>query len=213
MAQLDVQPKKQNTSWLPWLLLALGLIALIIFLSRGCNGAADHTAAGDKDSGATTETGVTAVTGSTADWNNVDFNAPAAAYEEITDPSVNVRGGEGYAIYSLGENVLFDTDKSTLKSEAESNLKQIAGSLAKRFNRGDIRIYGHTDAEGSAGYNKQLAEQRAEAVKAWLVSNAQISEQNISLHPVGESDPVASNATESGKQQNRRVEIVARSSK
>ena len=220
MAQLDVQPKKRTTPWWLWLLLALVLLGIIFYLSKGCNKTAD-TAVGTGDSTTTathrsgndTGAGVTGATsGATAaGWDNIDFNSPAASYEEITDTSIGVRGGNGYAIYSLGENVLFETDKSAVKGQAESNLKQIASSLSKRFNGGQIRVYGYTDAEGSAGYNKQLAEQRAEAVKNWLVKNGQISEQNISLHPVGESRPVASNATEGGRQQNRRVEIVAKS--
>ena len=218
MAQLDVQPKKRTTPWWLWLLLALVLLAIIFFLSKGCNRTADNAVAGGTDTSANAtasgaETGATGVTGNTADWNNVDFNSPVASYEEITDTSIGVRGGNGYAIYSLGENVLFDTDKSTIRAEAASNLKQIASSLSKRFNGGQIRIFGYTDAEGSAGYNKQLAEQRAEAVKAWLVQNGQITDQNVSVHPVGESRPVASNSTESGRQQNRRVEIVAKSNK
>jgi hypothetical protein len=61
----------------------------------------------------------------------------------------------------------------------------------------------------SAGSNKELAEQRAEAVRAWLAKNGNMSEGNISVHPVGESQPTASNATEQGRQKNRRVEIVA----
>lgn len=211
MAQLDVQPKKRSSPWWIWLLVALALIGIIIFLSRGCNRTVNDTTATTRDSGSSAATGATGVTGAATDWNGINFNSPAASYDEITDSSINVRGGDGYAIYSLGENVLFDTDKSTIKADAGSNLKQLAASLSKRFSNGEIRVYGHTDAEGSAGYNKQLAEQRAEAVKAWLVKNAQISEQNISLHPVGESQPVASNATESGRQQNRRVEIVAKS--
>ena len=216
MAQLDVQPKKHNGSWLPWLLLVLGLIALAWFLSRGCNGTADHTTATTTDSGSvsgTTSNEVTAATSPSGDWNGINFNSPAAAYDEITDSSINVRGGDGYAIYSLGENVLFETDKAAIRGDAQTNLKQLTGSLAKRFNNGEIRIYGHTDAKGSAGYNQQLAEQRAEAVKDWLIKNGKIDAQSISVHPVGESDPVASNATESGRQQNRRVEIVARSKK
>lgn len=214
MAQLDVQPKKRTTPWWLWLLLALVLLAIIFFLSKGCNRTADNVAAGTGDTTARTENagaGVTGVTGAAADWNSVDFNSPAASYEEITDTSIGVRGSNGYAIYSLGENVLFDSDKSTIREQAASNLQQISGSLSKRFNGGQIRVYGYTDAEGSAGYNKQLAEQRAEAVKAWLVKNGQVSEQAISVQPVGESRPVASNATESGRQQNRRVEIVAKS--
>jgi outer membrane protein OmpA-like peptidoglycan-associated protein len=143
-------------------------------------------------------------------WEGVDFNAPAVSYEEITDKTVNVRGANNYAIYSVGENILFDEGKSTIRSNAEKNLKQIAGSIEKRYKEGEIRVYGHTDSVGSSAANKQLAEQRAEAVRDWLLKNGKVPESRISLHSIGESEPVASNASEKGREQNRRVEIVAR---
>ncbi len=110
----------------------------------------------------------------------------------------------------MGENILFDEGKATIKSDAAQNLKQISASIEKRHTGGNVRIYGHTDATGSAGANKELAEQRAEAVRNWLVQNGAIADTRVSLHPVGESQPVASNATEQGREQNRRVEIVSR---
>lgn len=214
MADLDVQPKKKSGSILPWVLLGLGLLALIIFLARGCN---DNNV---KDGAATTTDSVTNTVSNTAStatervrdwWDDVDFNAPAAKYDEITDRNVNVRGNNNYGIYGINETVLFDEGKSTIRSGAESDLKQIAASIGKRYNGGNIRVYGYTDAVGSAGYNKELAEQRAQAVQNWLVKNGNVSENRISVHPVGEANPVASNATEKGRQQNRRVEIVAHS--
>jgi outer membrane protein OmpA-like peptidoglycan-associated protein len=204
MADLNVQPKKK--SMLPWILLILGLLALLFFLLRGC---------GDKDNDAvaTTDT-VSAAPGNTAaasgSWDDVDFNAPAATYPEITDTNITVRGNTNYGIYGLGENILFDEGKSTIKADAEENLKQITTSIAQRYKGADIRIYGYTDAVGSAGYNKELAEQRAQAVSAWLTANGNIGNDKISLQPVGEERPVATNATSEGRKQNRRVEIVAR---
>lgn len=205
MAELNVQPKKGIPSWV-WLLLGIVLLAILFFLVRSCNETKDVVAT-DSDTTATTNNDVTL---NPATWDNIDFNSPEAAYDEISDKNINVRGGNGYAIYSLGENILFDSDKSTIRPQAEENLKQIAGSLTKRYNGGQIRVYGYTDAEGSAGYNKQLAEQRAEAVKSWLMKNNNLTEDRITVHPVGEARPTASNATQSGRQQNRRVEIVAR---
>lgn len=211
MADLDVQPKKQSKSLLPWILLGLGVLALLIFLARGCNNK-DNTAATTTTDSSSTNVATTTNTGNRDGdaWGNIDFNAPRVAYSEITDKNIDVRGNNNYGIYGLGENILFDEGKSTLRSSAEANLKQIAASIGQRYNGGNVRVYGHTDAVGSAGYNKELAEQRAQAVRDWLVKNGNITEGNISLHAVGESQPVASNATEEGRQQNRRVEIVAR---
>lgn len=212
MADLNVQPK-QKKSLLPWLLLALGLIALIFFLTKGCNNDKSGNAATDSTTASTsTGAGTTTDSGGAAGqaWGDVDFNAPAAAYDEITDKNINVRGNNNFGIYSLGENILFDEGKSTLRPDAEQNLKQISASIGKRYKGGNVRVYGYTDAVGSAGYNKELAQQRAEAVRGWLAKSGNIPEGNISMEPVGEARPVASNSTEQGRQQNRRVEIVAK---
>lgn len=211
MADLDVQPKKSNPIW-PWILLGLVVIAAIFFLTRNRN---DH----DNTVAATTDTvsnSVSTTTSNTAQsvrnwWDDVDFNAPATRYDEVTNKNVDVRGNNNYGIYGINENILFDEGKSTIRSSAEADLRQVAASINKRYNGGEVRVYGHTDAVGSAGSNKELAEQRAEAVRNWLVKNGNITETHITLHPVGESQPVASNATEAGRQQNRRVEIVAHS--
>lgn len=219
MAELNVQPKKKS-SILPWVLLLLAIIAVAWFLTR------------DKDVDSAANTVVTDTTAvdsisstpvlnrpdtaeinsrSTAnnDWNSVDFNAPVVKYEEITDQNINVQGNTSYGIYSIGESVLFDEGKAELRSNAKANLNQIKSSLLKRYEGSDIRVYGYTDTEGSSETNKDLAARRANAVKDWLQTNG-IDASRISVNAVGEARPAASNATEQGRQQNRRVEIVAR---
>jgi outer membrane protein OmpA-like peptidoglycan-associated protein len=209
MAELNVQPKRKG-SILPWIILGLVILALIYFLVRGCDGGASNGTAGDSTSRGD-KIGVTSTPDDgTSLWGDVDFNAPEMTYDEITDKNINVRGNERYAIYGLGENILFDEGKATIRSQAEQNLKQITASIAKRYNDGNIRIYGHTDATGSAGNNKELAERRAEAVRNWLVQNGAITNNRVTVNAIGESQPVASNSTDEGREQNRRVEIVAR---
>src|SRR4051812_19795403 len=120
MADLNVQPK-QKKSWLPWLLLILAIILILFFLLRGCNndkssaGGADSVSAANGASGATTQgaTGNTtapppAPASTGVAWGDIDFNAPAATYDEITNKNISVRGGNNYTIYGLGENILFD---------------------------------------------------------------------------------------------------------
>lgn len=211
MADLDVQPKKKN-SILPWVLLGLGILALLIFLARGCNDKDTRdNAAATTDSATSTVSNAAENTAATVKnwWDDIDFNAPATKYDEVTNKDVDVRGNNRYGIYGVNETVLFDEGKSTIRPQAEASLKQIAASITKRYGSGNVRVYGYTDAVGSAASNKELAEQRAEAVRNWLAKNGNIGESKISVHPVGESQPVASNATEKGRQQNRRVEIVA----
>ncbi len=216
MADLDVQPKKKSNSWL-WLLLLLILVLLIVFFARSCNkngattGTSDSTTA-KKDTGAAVAT-TTPSTTTTPDWSDIDRNAPSVAYGEITNKNITVRGNDNYGIYSLGENILFDEGKSTIRKDAEQNLKEVVASINKRFNGGNLRVYGYTDSIGSKESNKELAQQRAEAVKTWLASNGGFDSSKISINAVGDNAPVATNATSAGRQQNRRVEIVARKAK
>ena len=101
-----------------------------------------------------------------ADWSNLDI--ATENWEMFKAGDLEVRKNEDYSVYSLEENILFDTDKAEIKKGAEASLKEISTSIAERSKNGAVRVYGYTDARGSAGYNKQLAEQRAEAVKNWL---------------------------------------------
>ena len=209
MAELHVQPKKR-ASILPWALLLLLIAALVYwFLIRKHDNTAS-TPANTADSSTTRPS--TASETTTDNWSDVDFDAPTMQYDEVTNGDIQVRGTTNYGIYGLGENILFDEGKATIKPEAESNLKQITSSISKRYASGNVRVYGYTDAQGSSGANKELAQQRADAVKAWLQSNG-IDQSRISVNAIGEAKPVATNNTEAGRQQNRRVEIVARSGK
>ncbi|MCW3089065.1 MAG: rane protein [Ferruginibacter sp.] len=215
MAELNVQPKKK-TSVLPWIVLILGAIALIWFLSRNKDKTNKDTVQNTTtDSTTTATTNNTASTGAhtgDADWSGIDFGAPSVQYEEVTNRDIETRGSNNYAIYGLGERILFDEGKATIRSDAENNLKQVANSINKRYNGGEVRVYGYTDAQGDAAANKELAQQRADAVKTWLQRNG-INGSRISVNAIGEAKPAASNSTEQGRQQNRRVEIVARSNK
>ena len=208
MAHLEVKPKS-SSPW--WLLVLIGLIALavILFLLKGCG---RHATTG-KDSTATatdtSATGAKAIAATAPDWNNVDFNSPATTDPDITDKDIAVSGNDKYTIYTLGENILFATDKNALGSNAEAKLKQITASLNKRFKGASIGIYGSTDSKGDAAHNKQLGADRANAVKDWMLKNGGIDGAKLSIHSLGESKPVATNATASGRQQNRNVMIVA----
>ena len=199
MAELDVQPKKKSPWWI-WLIVAL-IIIVLAFLVRGCSD--------NKSAAISSIDSTVAVEASTVpDWDHVNFDSPNASFEEITDSAVSVRGNDSYTIYGLGENVLFASGKSVVQGQAEMQLNQISRSLEKRFKDSPIAIYGNTDDIGDAGQNKALGQERAEAVKQWLVKNAGITAQHITVRSRGQSDPVASNATEDGRKMNRRVEIV-----
>jgi outer membrane protein OmpA-like peptidoglycan-associated protein len=200
MAELDVQPKKSNP-WI-WILLALIAIVILFFLLKGCNSKTATVTATDS-----TTTKTVAVT--QPDWSKVDFNAAKANDADVTDPAIAVTGNDQYTIYTLGENILFATDQNALQGTAGDKLKQIVASLNKRFKGASIGVYGSTDSTGTAGHNKMLGAERAAAVKNWLVQTGGLDSTLVSIHSLGETKPVATNATATGRQQNRNVSIVA----
>lgn len=115
-------------------------------------------------------------------------------------------------VISLEGDVLFDFDRFDLRGEAEP-LLQKAIEVVRRYPGRRITLAGHTDAKGARPYNLTLSEQRAEAVKAWLVTHGVAAEQ-ITTRGYGQSRPVAPNANPdgsdnpTGRQKNRRVEII-----
>ncbi len=108
-------------------------------------------------------------------------------------------------VLNIGD-VLFETDKATLKPGATLNLGKLVQVLNEHPDRGII-IEGHTDSTGSADYNRELSQRRAEAVADFLRSRG-IQEDRIMARGYGENYPVTTNNTVAGRQQNRRVEIV-----
>lgn len=131
-------------------------------------------------------------------------------FEEVNLSDVSVRGDGDYNVYSVGEDVLFDTDKADIKPSAAKALEQITGSIGKRFASSAVQVMGFADSRASAGYNKELSEKRAEAVKNYLVSRGKIDASRVSVEAMGEAMPAASNATAEGRKENRRVEIAVR---
>lgn len=105
--------------------------------------------------------------------------------------------------------ILFDFDKDTLRPESKETLDQIAQLLEQNAEL-KLQIVGHTDNRGTAGYNMDLSERRAEKVVEALVTEYKIDEDRLSYSGAGATMPVASNATEEGRAKNRRVELVAK---
>jgi len=106
---------------------------------------------------------------------------------------------------TLGD-ILFDVDQATLKPGAMQNLYQLVTFLKEYPDRA-LLIEGHTDSTGTDSYNLSLSERRAESVRNFLVSNG-IPPERILSRGYGKDYPVASNDSSSGRQQNRRVEVV-----
>jgi outer membrane protein OmpA-like peptidoglycan-associated protein len=103
-------------------------------------------------------------------------------------------------------DVLFDTAKYSLRPEAREKLAKVSGILAGHPGL-RMQVEGHTDSVGGDDYNQQLSEQRAMSVRDYL-TQAGIPLASVTSRGFGKTQPVASNTTGSGRQQNRRVELV-----
>ncbi|MFA7418068.1 MAG: OmpA family protein [Melioribacteraceae bacterium] len=109
-------------------------------------------------------------------------------------------------VITLSGSVLFVSDKSELLPAAQNRLNQVADALLANKER-RLTVEGHTDSQGSPSYNQQLSQQRAEAVRSYLISRGYPSEL-IQAQGIGESRPVADNSSVEGRANNRRVEII-----
>jgi len=103
------------------------------------------------------------------------------------------------------KNVLFEFNSSVLKTGSYTVLDNIVREMLKDTSV-NFTIDGHSSIEGTAEYNQSLSEDRANAVMLYII-NAGVPSGNLSARGFGASKPVASNDTESGREQNRRVEI------
>ena len=120
-------------------------------------------------------------------------------------------GGLADALKSKGSvtvrNILFDTGKATIKPESAGTLAVIADAL-KSDETLKVEIQGHTDNVGAAAANLKLSQDRAAAVKAYLVQTGGIAAGRLTTAGLGDTKPVGDNTTEEGRGQNRRVELV-----
>ena len=107
----------------------------------------------------------------------------------------------------LPADVLFDFDKADIRADAATALAQLATIIAA-YPDGRVELFGHTDAKGDDAYNQRLSERRAQAVASWLAGKHGVDAARMTTRGMGESKPVADNATDEGRQKNRRVEAI-----
>ncbi len=115
------------------------------------------------------------------------------------------RVGEGIVV-TFDSGILFDFDQAALKPAARENLANLAASL-NEYDGTEVLLVGHTDSVGSDEYNQGLSERRAQAARSYLISLG-VSPLRIRAVGRGESEPIASNDTEAGRAENRRVEVA-----
>ena len=140
----------------------------------------------------------------------------AGSYEEETVFIDNLRvgaGGQetGYAALATGgrvtaRGVLFESGSARITGSSQAELGRLFAALQDAPGL-RVRIEGHTDSQGGADSNRRLSQQRADAVVAWLVGRG-VERSRLEAVGVGEGQPVASNDTAAGREQNRRVEVV-----
>ena len=115
------------------------------------------------------------------------------------------RVGEGIKI-TFASGLLFDVNKSDLRPQAKTNLESLAKILNK-YDDTNILVEGDTDNSGTEEYNQQLSERRAQSVANYLMGLG-VTGARISTVGLGELNPIASNDSVEGRQQNRRVEVA-----
>ena len=186
--------EKKGFNWLPWLLLALGLIALLFALAR-CNRHEDAVVAPVDNS--------TAVVAETP-------NAPtAAALAGGSGRGGDLAGTEATPRTFTFEKLNFDTAKSDIRAADAAEVDQVAGVL-KQYGTSKISIAGYADSRGSEPANMALGKARADSVKQALVAKG-IDAGRITTTSGGDHDPVDTNATAGGRFENRRTELVVTS--
>jgi outer membrane protein OmpA-like peptidoglycan-associated protein len=111
-------------------------------------------------------------------------------------------------IVRMPNGILFDVDSAALRPQVQSDLNVLAGNLL-RYPNSTIFIVGHTDNTGEAAYNQALSQRRAQSVASTLMAGG-VNPGRIVASGRGEDQPIASNLTPEGRQQNRRVEITIR---
>ncbi|HZW70337.1 MAG TPA: OmpA family protein [Hanamia sp.] len=188
MAELHVQPKRNNYWWL-WLLLILIIIAALIYYFNYYQKGKQLELPGAADSTATinnADTTSPAVAPTANLWDQVDFDSPDTSYPEVTDKNLITKSNSHFVIYSEDVSNLFENGKSDLSKEGKQSLDQVASSINKRFNTADVRIYAQSDT----AHADQLPMQRGESVSNYLVKNTNIDQSRISVFHPGEGTSV-----------------------
>lgn len=123
-------------------------------------------------------------------------NIPGAVVERV---------GEGI-IVTFASGLLYDFNRADVKPTAQGNLRELAANFTK-YPDTELLIVGHTDSVGTAEYNASLSQRRADAAAAYLAAQG-VPRGRVRTAGKGEAEPVAANDTETGRSQNRRVEVA-----
>jgi outer membrane protein OmpA-like peptidoglycan-associated protein len=129
----------------------------------------------------------------------------AALRQQMGGSGVSIVNTGSQLIVTLPEAITFPVDSAQVRSGFIGSLNALARNL-QQYPNTTVEVVGHTDSTGTASYNQQLSERRAFAVRS-VLQNAGVSGRRLRAFGQGENNPIASNGSASGRQQNRRVEI------
>lgn len=133
----------------------------------------------------------------------VTSTPPTRVVETRPPPRVEVRDNK----IEIHDKIQFDYDKATIKEASFGLMNEIASVIGKNPQIKRIRIEGHASAEGNAGHNKTLSDDRARSVMKYLTEHG-VSSGELTAIGYGADRPIADNATEDGREKNRRVEFL-----
>jgi outer membrane protein OmpA-like peptidoglycan-associated protein len=133
-------------------------------------------------------------------------NQEAKLRQRLQNSGVSVTRVGDSIVLNMPSNITFDSDESDVKPQFFDTLNSVA-IVFQEYDQTLIDVAGHTDSDGSDDYNYDLSRQRAASVARYLTSQ-QLDKNRFSVDGRGEREPIASNASASGKSQNRRVEIT-----
>lgn len=145
--------------------------------------------------------------------NDTDKDGVVNAIDQCPNstPGAKVNSDGCYVLEKRQEtitlNVEFESNSDVVRSDEQNEISDLAAFM-KKYSQTSVVLEGHTDSQGSAAYNQQLSQRRAQAIAEKLSNQFGIASSRIQAVGIGESNPVANNDTAAGRQKNRRVEAV-----
>lgn len=133
-------------------------------------------------------------------------NQEAELRRQLQGTGVSVTRQGDRIVLNMPSNITFPTDGDRIRPDFYPVLDSV-GIVLRKYNNSVVEIAGHTDAQGSAGYNQGLSERRAQSVADYLTDQG-INPRRFDVEGFGKTQPVAENATEEGRAENRRVEVT-----
>jgi outer membrane protein OmpA-like peptidoglycan-associated protein len=211
--QISIKMKTINKLVIGSMLIGLSLGSFSCGTSNAVKGGAIGGAAGGAlggvmAGGENTALGVilgSAIGGSAGAIIGKQMDRQAEELEKDLENAEIERVGEGIKI-TFDSGLMFPIDQSSLTEKSKQNLIDLAETL-KKYEDTNILVEGHTDNTGKEEYNLNLSKERANSVKNYL-SSLGVDQKRLELVAFGETNPIASNDTEVGRQKNRRVEVA-----